>query len=128
MVHLDFRDARPIYAQIVDGVRQQISAGILLQGEKLPSVREFATTAAVNPNTMQKALCELENMGLVSTQRTAGRFVTSDTGIINSVGYKKLRQLTAEYMQKLNTLGYSSKDAIEIIQEHEKEAAENGIQ
>ena len=75
MVHLDYRDARPIYTQIVDGFREQISAGILQAGEKLPSVRELATTLTINPNTLQRAYRELENAGWIATVPGKGCFV-----------------------------------------------------
>ena len=63
MVHLDYRDARPIYTQIIDGFREQIAAGILQPGEKLPSVRELAATLAINPNTIQRSYRQLEADG-----------------------------------------------------------------
>ena len=75
MVHLDYRDARPIYAQITDGLRQQIASGILQPGDKLPSVRELATALAINPNTIQRAYRELEQAGLIATVAGKGCFV-----------------------------------------------------
>lgn len=75
MVHLDYRDAKPIYAQIVDGVRNQINAGILQVGDKLPSVRELAAELAINPNTIQRAYRELEMMGLIASVSGKGSFV-----------------------------------------------------
>jgi len=75
MVHLDYRDARPIYTQIVDGLRGQIRAGILQQGDKLPSVRELASQLAINPNTIQRAYRELEMSGYVATVPGKGCFV-----------------------------------------------------
>ena len=66
MVHLDYRDARPIYLQIVDGFRAQILAGVLQSGEKLPSVRELATGLSINPNTIQRAYRQLEALGALS--------------------------------------------------------------
>ena len=75
MVHLDYRDARPIYAQITDGLRQQIASGILQPGDKLPSVRELATELAINPNTIQRAYRELEQSGFIATVAGKGCFV-----------------------------------------------------
>ena len=63
MVHLDYRDSRPIYAQIVDGFREQITGGVLRPGEKLPSVRDLAAQLAINPNTIQRAYRRLEAEG-----------------------------------------------------------------
>ena len=76
MVHLDYRDARPIYIQIVDGFRAQISAGILQSGEKLPSVRELATELSINPNTIQRAYRQLEALGWIATVPGKGCFVS----------------------------------------------------
>lgn len=75
MIHLDYRDARPIYAQIVDGVRAQISAGVLAADEKLPSVRELAVQLSINPNTIQRAYRQLEAEGWVATVPGKGCFV-----------------------------------------------------
>ena len=76
MVHLDYRDARPIYIQIVDGYRAQISAGVLRSGEKLPSVRELATQLSINPNTIQRAYRQLEALGWIATVPGKGCFVS----------------------------------------------------
>ena len=75
MVHIDYRDARPIYAQIVDGYRTQIVQGILTEGEKLPSVRELAATLFINPNTIQRAYRQLESEGWIATVPGKGCFV-----------------------------------------------------
>lgn len=75
MVHLDYRDARPIYTQIVDGYREQIAAGILREGEKLPSVRELAAELTINPNTIQRAYRELESQGWIASVPGKGSFV-----------------------------------------------------
>ena len=75
MVHLDYRDARPIYTQIVDGFREQIKAGILQDGERLPSVRELASMLTINPNTIQRAYRELESDGWIVTVPGKGCFV-----------------------------------------------------
>lgn len=77
MVNLDYRDARPIYLQICDGYRQQIQAGILQQGDRLPSVRELATQLTINPNTIQRAYRELELQGWVVSVPGKGSFVSS---------------------------------------------------
>ena len=78
MVHLDYRDVRPIYAQIIDSFREQISAGVLQPGEKLPSVRELAAGLAINPNTIQRAYRQLEMEGWIVTVPGKGCFVGSD--------------------------------------------------
>ncbi len=75
MVLLDYRDARPIYTQICDGFREQICAGVLRPGDKLPSVRELATQLTINPNTIQRAYRELELQGWVESEAGRGSFV-----------------------------------------------------
>ena len=75
MVHLDYRDARPIYAQIADGFRDQITAGVLRAGEKLPSVRELAVQLSINPNTIQRSYRQLEAEGWIATVPGKGCFV-----------------------------------------------------
>ena len=75
MIHLDYRDARPIYTQIIDGLKEQISTGILLPGEKLPSVRELAAQLTINPNTIQRSYRQLEMEGWIATLPGKGCFV-----------------------------------------------------
>lgn len=79
MVHLDYRDARPIYTQITDDIRNQIATGILRQGDRLPSVRELAAQLTINPNTIQRAYRELESQGYIATVPGKGCFVCGGT-------------------------------------------------
>lgn len=78
MIHLDYRDARPIYAQIIDGFREQIATGVLQPGDKLPSVRELASTLTINPNTIQRAYRRLEVEGWIATVPGKGCYVCSN--------------------------------------------------
>ena len=80
MVNLDYRDARPIYAQIIDTYRSQITAGVLQNGDKLPSVRDLASQLAINPNTIQRAYRELEMAGWIATVPGKGCFVCGIPG------------------------------------------------
>ena len=75
MVHLDYRDAKPIYIQIIENVRTQIAAGVLQSGDKLPSVRELAAQMSINPNTIQRAYREMEQMRMLQTLPGKGCFV-----------------------------------------------------
>ena len=75
MIHLDYRDARPIYTQISDGIREQILSGVLRPGDKLPSVREMAAQLTINPNTIQRSYRELELQGWIATVQGKGCFV-----------------------------------------------------
>lgn len=81
MLHLDHRDVRPIYAQIIDGLRQQIAAGVLEPGEKLPSVRELASELAINPNTIQRSYRQMEMEGWIVTVPGKGCFVCAAPSI-----------------------------------------------
>ena len=81
----DLDNDRPIYLQLMERIQQDIIAGIYKPGDKLPSVRDLAVEAAVNPNTMQKALSELERSGLVYAQRTSGRFITEDEQMLKEM-------------------------------------------
>ena len=81
MIHLDYRDVRPIYAQIVDGFREQIAAGILQPGEKLPSVRDLAAELAINPNTIQRSYRQLELEGWIVSMQGKGCFVSGEMSI-----------------------------------------------
>ena len=101
MVHLDYRDARPIYTQICDGFREQIAAGIMEQGEKLPSVRELATQLTINPNTIQRAYRELELQGWIATVPGKGCFVCGvplDAQLENQPLLQQFDALTAQLM------------------------------
>ena len=84
MIHLDYRDARPIYVQIADNLRSQIAAGILQYDDRLPSVRELATDLALNPNTIQRAYRELEMHGWIATVPGKGCFVCRQTGRVTA--------------------------------------------
>ena len=75
MIHLDYRDTRPIYSQITEGFREQILSGVLQPGDRLPSVRELAGSLTINPNTIQRAYRELESEGWIATVPGKGCFV-----------------------------------------------------
>ena len=101
MVHLDYRDARPIYTQICDGFREQIAAGIMEQGDKLPSVRELATQLTINPNTIQRAYRELELQGWIATVPGKGCFVCGvplDAQLENQPLLQQFDALTAQLL------------------------------
>ena len=122
MIHLDYRDARPIYCQIVDGFRQQITAGILPEGEKLPSVRELAGTLTINPNTIQRAYRELEAGGWIATVPGKGCFVC---GIPAATSKDPLLEEFDKLTQRLAALGVTRQELICRLQEGEDIHAEN---
>ena len=108
---------RPIYIQLVEQIKLQILSGHYRPGERFPSVRELATEAAVNPNTMQKALAELERMGLVYSQRTSGRFVTDDEGRIQEMKRETARETIQTFLQQMKNMGFEKEEIIDLIRE-----------
>ena len=106
---------RPIYAQLVERIQMQIVSGQYPAGGKLPSVRELAAVAAVNPNTMQKAFAELERSGLIITQRTNGRTVTEDQQKIRSIKEALAQEHVNNFFTKMKELGYTEQEAIELL-------------
>ena len=113
-----FDNDKPIYIQLIDLIRFKIISGEFSIGEKLSSVRELAEEAGVNPNTMQKALVELEKQGLVYTQRTTGRFVTEDKNHIKAVRDEyatlKIKELTSALLK----LGYEHEELLILLKEN----------
>ena len=110
-----FNNSVPIYLQIVSEIKKQIVSGKLIPGERIPSVRELALTYKVNPNTMQKALIELEENGLIKTERTNGKFVTEDENIINKIKNAYADNLTQNYLSEMISLGITKQEIKERI-------------
>lgn len=110
-----FNNSVPIYLQIVSEIKKQIISGKLIPGERIPSVRELALTYKVNPNTMQKALIELEENGLIKTERTNGKFVTKDENIINKIKNDYADNLTQNYLSEMISLGITKQEIKERI-------------
>ena len=106
MVHLDYRDVRPIYAQIVDGFKEQITSGVLLPGDKLPSVRELAMQLAINPNTIQRSYRQLEMEGWTVSVPGKGCFVCSNEHLAEEER-KRLLQQFDEVTEGLLAFGVS---------------------
>lgn len=112
MMQLNFRDARPIYSQIIEYFRAQISAGVLLPGEQLPSVREMAGELAINPNTIQRAYRELETEGWIASVPGKGSFVCEAP--VSDREDALLRQLD-ETVQALEQKGMTREELIQRI-------------
>ena len=108
---------RPIYAQLVERLQVQIVSGAYLPGGKLPSVRELAAVAAVNPNTMQKAFAELEKSGLIITQGTNGRIVTEDERLIQDSKRELAKRQADVYFAGMEGLGFTRSQAVSFLQE-----------
>ena len=109
----EFRDDAPLYAQLMDQLQRRIVSGSLPPGDRLPSVRELAAQAGVNPNTMQRALMEMERRDLVYSQRTAGRFVTRDTEVIRRLREELAQAQITAFLEGMRELGYSAAEIAE---------------
>lgn len=116
-------DTRPIYLQLEDQIKARIIAGVYRPGEKLPSVRELAAEAAVNPNTMQKALTELERSGLVFAQRTSGRFITEDTQIMKNLKEQLAKEQIEQFLSTMEQLGFRKEEILSLLTREIKEEA-----
>ena len=120
MVHLDYRDSRPIYAQIVDGFREQITGGVLRPGEKLPSVRDLAAQLAINPNTIQRAYNELESSGYCCSVPGKGCFAVHTYRAQDDARRLSLEHQLKELLQELRAMGVSEEDIQALCREGEE--------
>ena len=112
-----FSNDAPIYSQLIAQIKVGIVTGAFPPGERLPSVRDLATEAGVNPNTMQRAMAQLEQDGLAVANRTAGRTVTEDAAVIQEARRARAMAAVAECLRVLADLGYAPEEAAEIIRE-----------
>lgn len=120
----DLDTDRPIYAQLLERIQMQIVSGQYPPGSKLPSVRDLAAVAAVNPNTMQKAFAELERSGLIITQRTNGRSVTEDVEMIRDIREKLAEEQVDGFLNRMKELGYTEAEAMDLL----KKKYEGGLE
>lgn len=111
----DLKSDRPIYTQLAEQIEWMIFSGVYPLGSKLPSVRDMAQEAAVNPNTMQRALAKLEEDGLIVTHRTSGRSITEDAKMINLAKTKLAQEQISEFLEKMQKLGFEKKEILSII-------------
>ena len=108
---------RPIYTQILEVIQYQIVAGRYQPGERLPSVRDLASEAGVNPTKMQRAFAVLGRNGLVMAQRTSGRVVTENMEMISEVRNKLAREQIREFIDKMKKLGFEKKEILSLLEE-----------
>ena len=120
-----FSNDAPIYAQLIGQIKVGIVSGAFPPGERLPSVRDLATEAGVNPNTMQRALTELERDGLVYSQRTAGRFVTEDRAMIDAAKRDLAEKHIQAFLMSMGHLGYRRQEILSLVRQ---EATEEGTE
>lgn len=116
----NFDNERPIYVQLVEMLKSEIISGRLKMGSKLPSVREYALMAKVNPNTMQKALMELEREKLIYTERTNGKYVTTDEKIINNLQEKLAKKLIDRFIKDMSDIGITNDEVINYLKVRER--------
>ena len=121
-----FTPDRPIYLQLQERLKLSILSGIYPPGDKLPAVRDLALEASVNPNTVQRALTELEREGLVHTHRTSGRFVTEDIEVIGKMKNAYAMELVSAFLGKMEAIGYSPKETAALIAEKTGEEGKHG--
>ena len=113
---------RPVFLQIVERIQQDIISGKYSPGEKLPSVRDLAAEAAVNPNTMQKAFSELERTGLVYSVRTSGRYITEDNTMIEELKSSIAKEKIQEFLILMQNLGYKNEEILALMSQTMKGA------
>ena len=116
-----FQDGLPIWQQLYETLRREIAIGGYAPGSKMPTVRELAAQAGVNPNTMQRALSQLESDNLVITNRTAGRTVTEDREILENVRRELAKRQIQTYLQQMALLGYTAAEAAQLLIQNKEE-------
>lgn len=112
-----FSGDRPVYLQIAQRIEQSVLSGVYPPGEQIPSVRQLALEAAVNPNTVQHAFSELEDRGIIISRGTLGRFVTEDRQIIDLCRQQMAQQSVLAFLRDIQQLGISREQAITMIEE-----------
>lgn len=117
----DLDENLPIYLQLVDELQKRIINGTYVPGGKLPPVRELAADAGVNPNTMQRALAQMENSGLIYTQRTSGRFLTDDRQKIECLRREAAQALIRDFLRKMREFGIGREEVCKLIQAQEED-------
>ena len=119
-----FRSDQPIYSQLVQQIRLAIISGTYSPGQRLMSVRDMAAEAGVNPNTMQRALQDLEREGMVCSQRTTGRFVTEDPTVIEQAKTKVAEEQIRVFFETMRKLGYTREAILVLLKEEEGKHAD----
>ena len=110
----------PIYTQLVDQMKLGIVSGEWIPGQRIPAVRELAVDAGVNPNTMQRALQELERQGLMFSQRTSGRFVTEDREMIEDAKRTLANRHISAFIRQMQALGYTRQEIVAMLEQSER--------
>jgi len=114
---MNFDNNIPIYIQIVESLKIQIISGILKPGARLLSVREMALQMKVNPNTIQKALQELEELKLIYTERTNGKFITTDEKLIKKYKEERAKELSNNYFSNMEKIGFNKEEVLKYLKQ-----------
>lgn len=117
----NFDEKSPIYAQIAQHIKMQIVSQEIKSGDQLPTVREYAENAGVNPNTMQRAFTELEREGMVYSQRTAGRYVTDDQELISQKRRELAKEELDSFVTNMSKMGFSKNEILPVLEAYLKE-------
>ncbi len=120
-VKLDFDSTRPIYMQIIDEVKRAVARNLLMPGGKLPSQRELAEAARVNPNTVQRAYREMEAMGLVETKRGEGTYIREDDGLLASLRGEMAQTAVDNFIRQVLALGLKEAEIVKLVTSRYKE-------
>lgn len=113
-----FTNDKPVYVQIIDELMSRIASGVYQPGERIPSVRDLAEEARVNPNTMQRALAEIERSGYIISLRTSGRFITEDSELIAQLSDQRADEVIGSFCGTIRKIGISPEQAIEMIHQY----------
>nr|WP_236904934.1 GntR family transcriptional regulator [Clostridium formicaceticum] len=124
MKALDFDHAKPIYLQIIDYIKKQIIRGDLKIGDKIPSQRELAQTLKVNPNTVQRAYREMENMHLTETIRGQGTFILEKKELLEALKTEMAETLLKNFIIEMKSLGYENKEVVALVEKYQKNLEE----
>lgn len=125
---MNFDNTQPIYKQIIDGYKKQLIRGEIRQGDKIPSQREYAEKLRVNPNTVQRAYREMENMQMVETVRGQGTFIRADGDMQDRFRQEMAEALLSYFISEISSLGYTGEEALQMLarrQAEMKEASKN---
>lgn len=121
-----FSSASPIYIQIIEEIKREIVAGARQPGSKVETVREMAQEMEVNPNTVQKAFAELEREGLMYSERTSGRYITSDVDLIKRVKEEAIVSTIAEFVDRMYRSGFTNEDIVRLVSKYLEGDKNNG--
>lgn len=122
---IEFNSNIPIYIQVMNDIKRKIVKGDYKPEDKIESVRELALLYGANPNTIQRALQELEREGLLRSERTTGRFISNDLQLIENCKKTLATEFTTEYVENVNSIGLSVEDGIELLQNYNDELRGN---